>query len=159
MTRPSLYEFAGGDEAFIALAAATHERCLQDPELNHPFSHGLNPNHIEHLAAYWAEVLGVPPRYSESLGGHSGMLEIHAGEGTGDRFPERFVACFMQGADDAGLPDDREFRDAIRAYMEWATREVDSYSPAGAQVGAALPMPMWSWDGLVTAPDEKTLSR
>ena len=65
----------------------------------------------------------------------------------------------MQGAYDAGLPDDREFRDTIRAYMEWATREVDSYSPAGAQVGAALPMPMWSWDGLVTAPDEKTLSR
>ena len=158
MTRPSLYEFAGGDEAFIALAAATHERCLHDPELNHPFSHGLNPNHLEHLAAYWAEVLGGPPRYSESLGGHSGMLEIHAGEGTGDRFPERFVACFMQGAYDAGLPDDREFRDAIRAYMEWATREVDSYSPAGAQVSAALPMPMWSWDGLVTAPDKKALS-
>src|SRR5205807_2567781 len=63
-----------------------------------------------------------------------------------------------QGAHDAGLPDDCEFRDAIRAYMEWATREVDSYSPAGAQVGAGLPMPMWSWDGLVTAPDEKALS-
>ena len=30
MTRPSLYEFAGGEEAFIALAAATHERCPQD---------------------------------------------------------------------------------------------------------------------------------
>jgi len=158
MTRPSLYEFAGGEEAFIALAAATHERCLQDPELNHPFSHGLNPNHIEHLAAYWGEVLGGPRRYSESLGGHSGMLTIHAGEGTGDQFPERFVACFMQGADDAGLPDEPEFRAAIRAYMEWATRELDSYAPPGSRVRTALRMPSWSWEGLVTAADEKALS-
>src|SRR5206468_2382223 len=65
--RPSIYEFAGGAEAFLALAAATHERCLQDPELNHPFSHTSDPNHLEHLAAYWAEALGGPARYSESL--------------------------------------------------------------------------------------------
>jgi hemoglobin len=148
VTRPTLYEFAGGEEAFLALAAATHERCLQDPELNHPFSHNMSPNHIEHLAAYWAEVLGGPPRYSESLGGHSGMLAIHAGEGTGDRFPERFTEAFMQGVEDAGLPDDPEFRAALRSYMEWATRQVDSYSPPGSAVQADLPMPHWSWDGL-----------
>ena len=65
MTRPSLFEFAGGEGAFLALAAATHERCLQDPELNHPFSHHVSPGHTEHLAAYWAEVLGGPPRYSK----------------------------------------------------------------------------------------------
>jgi hemoglobin len=149
VSRPSLYEFAGGEEAFLALAAATHERCLQDPELNHPFSHGLNPNHIEHLAAYWAEVLGGPPRYSESLGGHSGMLTIHAGEGTGDRFPERFTEAFMQGVEDAGLPDDPEFRAALRAYMEWASRQVDAYAPHGSAVPADLPMPHWTWEGLV----------
>ena len=37
MPRPSIYEFAGGDQAFRALAAAHHERCLQDPVLNDPF--------------------------------------------------------------------------------------------------------------------------
>ena len=64
--RPTLYEFAGGDDAFLALAAAHHVRCLADPELNHPFSHAdLNPEHVQRLAAYWAEVLGGPPRYSE----------------------------------------------------------------------------------------------
>ena len=63
--RPTLYEYAGGDAAFLALAAAHHERCLADPELNHPFSHpGQNPQHVERLAAYWAEVLGGPPRFS-----------------------------------------------------------------------------------------------
>ena len=141
--KKSIFEFAGGEEAFLKLAAATHERCLQDPELNHPFSHGLNPNHIEHLAAYWAEVFGGPRRYSESLGGQSGMLTIHAGEGAGPDFPQRFTACFMQGADDAGLPADKRFRAALRAYMEWASKVVDSYSPAGARVAPGLPLPRW----------------
>jgi hypothetical protein len=33
MTRPSVFEFAGGEPAFLALAAAHHERCLADPVL------------------------------------------------------------------------------------------------------------------------------
>lgn len=58
--RPSLFEFAGGEQAFQALAVAHHARCLADPELNHPFSRAdQNPQHVQHLAAYWAEVLGV----------------------------------------------------------------------------------------------------
>src|SRR2546428_5563421 len=117
VARPSIYEFAGGDAAFLALAAAHHERCLQDPELNHPFSQGLNPAHIENLAFYWSEVFGGPARYSESLGGHSGMLEIHARHGAGDDYGPRFVACFMQAADDVGLPHDADFRAQLRAYM------------------------------------------
>jgi len=142
-----MFEFAGGDPAFLELAAAHHERCLQDPELNHPFSRGVSPQHVERLAAYWAEVFGGPARYSESHGGHSTMLEIHAGQGAGDDFGPRFVACFMQAADDAGLPDDPEFRAGIRAYMEWAVGEVVSYAPHGSQVPASLPVPRWSWNG------------
>jgi hemoglobin len=150
MARPSIYEFAGGHDAFLALAAATHERCLQDPELNHPFSHHVGPHHLENLAAYWAEVLGGPQTYSRNLGGHSGMLSIHAGEGAPDEMGDRFEACFVQAMDDAGLPDDAEFRKTMRAYMHWATREVNSYAPAGTRVEPDLPMPRWSWEGLVT---------
>ena len=146
--RPSLYEFAGGEQAFLALAAATHERCLQDPELNHPFSHGLSPRHVENLAAYWAEVLGGPPRYSNVLGGHSGMLTIHAGQGAPDEMGDRFETCFIQAMDDAELPREPEFRRALSEYIHWATREVNSYAPAGARVDPDQPMPHWSWDGL-----------
>jgi hemoglobin len=148
MDRPSLYEFAGGEQAFLALAAATHERCLQDPELNHPFSHHVSPGHTEHLAAYWAEVLGGSPRYSHDLGGHSGMLSIHAGEGAPDSLGDRFEACFVQAMDDAQLPADPDFRKAMGDYMHWATREVNGYSPPGTTVEPNQPMPRWSWDGL-----------
>lgn len=147
MARPSIYEFAGGDPAFLALAAAHHERCVQEPEISHAFSHGFNPAHIEHLAFYWAEVFGGPARYSDSLGGHSAMLELHARTGMADDWPQRFLACFVQAIDDASLPPDPEFRAALRAYMEWATGEVGSYAPADSRVPKELLVPRWGWDG------------
>jgi hemoglobin len=149
MDRPSIYEVAGGEQAFLALATAHHERCLADPVLNHPFSHPGHPQHIERLGAYWAEVLGGPPTFSSSCGDHSGMLGIHANQGAESDLGERFVACFVAAIDDAGLPDDADLRAALRAYMEWAVDDVMAYSPADARVPAELAMPRWSWDGLV----------
>jgi len=132
--------------AFLALAAAFHDRCLADPVLNHPFSHS-SPHHVENLAAYWAEVFGGPARYSRSLGTHSGMLEMHAGNGAEDAFGPHFLECFTQALDDAELPDDAKFRAALRAYVEWAVAEVMAISPHGSTVRGDLPMPHWSWTG------------
>jgi hemoglobin len=81
------------------------------------------------------------------LGGHSGMLDIHAGEGAPEDMGTRFAACFMQALDDAQLPDDREFRTIMRRFIDAATEEVNSYAPAGSQVEPNLPMPRWSWEG------------
>jgi len=75
------------------------------------------------------------------------MLEIHARQGAGEDYGPRFVACFVQAADDAELPDDPDFRDALRSYMEWATNEVLAYAPVGSQVQAGLPVPRWGWNG------------
>lgn len=148
MSRPSIYEFSGGADAFLALAHAVTERCLADPELNHAFAQDMNPRHDENLAAYWAEVFGGPDTYSRHLGGHSGMLAIHAGHGTPDEWADRFEACFLQAVDDARLPEDPEFRQAMRNYIHWATREVNTVGPVGAQVEPNQPMPRWSWEGL-----------
>jgi hemoglobin len=148
--RTTLYEFAGGDEAFLALATAHHARCLADPELNHPFSHdGLNPEHVGRLAAYWAEVLGGPATFSERYADQSALQRMHAGNGDITDLGRRFVECFVAAADDAGLPADPEFRAALRAYMEWAVADVLVYSAEGSVVPAGLPMPRWSWEGLV----------
>ncbi|SFW84604.1 group II truncated hemoglobin [Amycolatopsis australiensis] len=147
--RPTLYEFAGGDAAFLALAAAHHERCLADPELNHPFSHpGQHPQHVERLAQYWAEVMGGPPRYSETCGDHSAMLRMHAGNGDMSDLGRRFVECFVRAADDACLPADPAFRAALRSYMEWAVAEVLAYPGPPGDVPAGPAMPRWSWHGL-----------
>ncbi len=153
MTRPSIFEFAGGAPAFLALARAHHERCLQDPVLNHPFFKHGHPEHVQRLANYWAEVFGGPAHYSRSCGGHSGMLGVHAGQGMEGDLGERFVKAFVQAADDADLPADAELRASLRSYMEWAVGEMLDYSPHGATVPAELPTPRWSWHGLQPAPE------
>ena len=151
--RPTLYEFAGGHAALLALARAHHARCLADPELNHPFSHpDQHPQHVERLAAYWAEVLGGPPSYSESMADQSYLVRLHSGNGIHDDLSSRFVECFVRAADDAGLPDDPEFRAALRAYMEWAATDVTRYDATADDVPRGLAMPHWSWDGLQAPP-------
>ena len=150
MRQPSIFEFAGGEQAFLALATAHHERCLQDPVLNHPFSHTGHPDHVQRLASYWAEVFGGPARYTQSCGGQSWMPSIHAGTDAEEELGERFVRCFVQAADDAGLPADVEFRAALRSYMTWAVAQVMAFSPRGSQVPPGLRVPRWSWDGLQT---------
>ena len=145
--RPTLYEFAGGAAAFRALAQAHHARCLADPELNHPFSHeDQHPQHVERLGAYWAEVLGGPPAYSAACGDEPGVLRMHAGHGDMSDLGDRFVSCFVGALDDAGLPDDPEFRAAMRAYMRWAVDNVLSYADVDS-VASGTPMPRWGWDG------------
>jgi hemoglobin len=64
----TIYEAAGGHDAFLRLAHAWHARCLADPIVSHAFSHGYHPQHTERLAAYWAEALGGPPSYTSSMG-------------------------------------------------------------------------------------------
>jgi hemoglobin len=152
MPRPSIYEFAGGMPAFLRLAAAHHARCLADPVLNHPFSHGTREDHVERLASYWAEVFGGPTRFSASFGGHAAMLDLHAGSGAEDDMGTRFVECFTRAIDDAELPADERFRRSLRDYMQWAVGEVMSYAPADATVPRSTALPSWSWDGLEPRP-------
>jgi hemoglobin len=144
--RPSVYEFAGGAPAFLALATALNTRCLEDPELNHPFSHPGHPEHLERLASYLGEVFGGPPVFSQSCGGHSAMLLIHAESGADDDLAQRFVACFDLAVEDAGLSY-FEFRQLLHEYMVTAAREVHSVSPHGSVVPSGAPMPHWSWNG------------
>jgi hemoglobin len=143
--RPSLFDFAGGEPAFLALATAHHARCLADPELNHPFSHAdLNPEHVRRLATYWAEVMGGPPTFSQTCGDHSSVLDMHAGNGDMSDLGRRFVDCFVAAMDDAELPEDEHFRESLRAYMVWAVGEVLFYEAPGSVPGG-LPMPRWTW--------------
>src|SRR3954454_2937958 len=145
---PTLYEFAGGEAAFLALARAHHARCLADPELNHPFSHpGQHPQHVERLGAYWGEVLRGAAVFSGGGRPHPAMLQMHAGNGDMTDLGRRFVACFVASMNDAGLPADPEFRAAMTAYMQSAVAEVLEYGDPGSVVNGDVPMPKWGWNG------------
>jgi len=93
-------------------------------------------------------VLGGPPAFSETCGDESAVLTMHSGNGPIDDLGERFLACFVAALDDAGLPADPDFREAMRAYMRWAVDNVLAYSPVGSVVPPGVPMPRWGWGGL-----------
>jgi hemoglobin len=147
----TVYDAVGGADAFLRLALALHERCLADPELNHPFSHDLDPDHVPHLAAYLGEVFGGPTAYSRPGHDHGFVLGIHAGQGMEPDLGWRFVDCFVLAFDDAHLPDDPRLRATLREYMEWAAAEVIKVSPIGMVAPDQAPVPRWGWNGLEPA--------
>jgi hemoglobin len=145
----TIYEAAGGQQAFLNLARAWHARCLADPVVSHAFSHGFHPQHSERLAAYWAEALGGPPDYTESMGDQSRVVRMHSGNGEHTEMDERAQICFAQALDDAGLPDDARLRSTLKAYFRWATAAMAAYPDPATEVPAGLALARWSWDGPV----------
>ena len=145
----TIYEAAGGREAFIALARAWHARCLADPIVSHAFSHGYHPKHSERLAAYWAEALGGPGDYTASMGNQSDVVRMHSGNGEHTDMDERAQVCFAQALDDAGLPADQRLRTTLKAYFRWATHAMAAYPESQEGVPSGLTLGRWSWDGPV----------
>src|SRR4051812_40934634 len=145
----TIYEMAGGRQAFLNLAHAWHARCLADPIVSHAFSHGYHPQHTERLAAYWAEALGGPNEYTESMGSESQVIQMHSGNGDHRDMDERAQFCFAQALDDADIPDDPRLRTTLKAYFRWATERMSGYPESTDQVPNGLAMARWSWNGPV----------
>jgi hemoglobin len=143
----TIYEAAGGRQAFLNLARAWHARCLADPVVSHAFSHGYHPQHSERLAAYWAQALGGPSDYTESMGDQSSVVRMHSGNGEHLEMDERAQTCFAQALDDAGLPEDPRLRATLKAYFRWATAAMSAHPESADDVPAGLPLARWSWGG------------
>ncbi|HUI04737.1 MAG TPA: group II truncated hemoglobin [Acidimicrobiales bacterium] len=150
---PSVYEAAGEDEGLRRLAAAWHARVLADEIVRHAFSHGYHPDHTERLAAYWAEALGGPARYSERYGTETAVVRIHSGNGPHEEMDRRAVACFDEALADAGLAGDERLRQVLHDYFAWATTTTMArYHDSADDVPDHLEIPRWSWEGLAEAP-------
>ncbi len=146
----TVYEAVGGIKGFIKLAGAWHARVLADEIVSHAFSHGYHPAHTERLAAYWAEALGGPRTYSEEYGDETLVVRIHSGNGPHEEMDRRAIACFDQALVDVGLADDQRLRHVLHDYFAWATRTTMArYHRSADDVPEGLPIPHWSWEGLV----------
>ena len=141
----TLYEWAGGDAAFSRMINAFYDRVERDDLLAAFFPGGVSAAHRDHVAAWWIEVFGGPARYTTELGGYEAMLAHHKDLAIKPEQRHRFVALMSLAADDAGLPDDPEFRSALLAYLEWGTRLAVLNSQPGADVAEHAPVPRWGW--------------
>jgi len=151
VSRPqSVYEAAGGNEGMLRLAQAWHERVLADEEVSHAFSHGFHPEHTERLAAYWAEALGGPARYSASIGSESDVVRMHSGNGAHDEMDRRAIRCFDQALSSLGFEEGDRVHQVLHDYFAWSTTTtMTRYHGSADAVPDGLPLPHWSWDGLV----------
>jgi hemoglobin len=141
---PTVYEWAGGAEAFETLTELFYRRVHED-ELLAPVFARVGPDHAHHVAMWLAEVFGGPPRYTDELGGYPAMMTHHLGLQITERQRRRWVQLLTETADDAGLPDDPEFRSAFIAYLEWGSRIGMANSQAGAAPPSEAPVPHWGW--------------
>jgi hemoglobin len=141
---PSLYEWAGGLEAFERLTTAFYREVVKDPLLEPLFGH-MDPGHPRFVALWLAEVFGGPATYTEERGGYSHMLSQHLGKAITEQQRRRWVSLLMDAADEVALPDDPEFRAAFAGYIEWGTRLALANSQPGAQPPGEAPTPRWGW--------------
>lgn len=144
----TLFEAAGGNDGLCRLASAWHKRVMADEVVAHAFSHGFRPDHVERLAAYWAEALGGPPTYSDSCGDETTVVRIHSGNGVHEEMDRRAIACFDLALADVGLANDDVLRQVLHDYFAWATTTMARYHQSADDVPSGLSIPKWSWDGL-----------
>jgi hemoglobin len=141
---PTLYDWAGGSEAFERLTEAFYAKVTRDDLLGELFR-DLDPQHPHHVAVWLAEVFGGPPAFTEELGGYPHMVSRHLNLGITEPQRRRWVNLMQDAADEVGLPDDPEFRSAFLAYIEWGTRLALHNSQPGADPPRQAPVPRWGW--------------
>jgi hemoglobin len=143
---PTIYEWAGGREAFARWLNRFYDLVEQEAtEIAAMFGGRVSEAHREHVTDWWAEVMGGPAAYTEGRGGYEHMLGRHRGLAITAEQRLTFVTLLSRAADDAGLPADPEFRAAIMGYAEWGTRLAVHNSRPGAQTVPHAPVPRWGW--------------
>src|SRR2546423_305868 len=141
---PTLYEWAGGAEAFERLTTAFYRRVHEDPLIGPLFAH-LDPDHPRWVATWLGEVFGGPPRYTDEPGGYPYILRKHPGPAIEEAQRRRWMELLLDAADEVGLPSDPEFRSAFVAYIEWGTRLALANSQPEATPPEHAPVPHWGW--------------
>jgi hemoglobin len=144
---PSLYEFAGGEEALHHLEDVFYSSVLRDPLLQPLFGAG-RPEHVDHLTAFTAESFGGPDRFTRELGfGH--LIDVHRNLRITEEQRQRFVQLYMAALDASGLPGDAEFREAIRSHVEFGSMVAmqNSHAETEEQLHPLREVPRWNWSG------------
>jgi hemoglobin len=141
----SLYEHAGGDDALHRLEEIFYEKALADPILKVLFTERV-PTHVEHLTWFTAESFGGPDRFTQRLG-FQYIIDVHRHLNITDEQRDRFVALYLDSLDEAGLPDDEPFRQAVRSHVEFGAQVAyrNSRAETDADLHPIRAVPSWQW--------------
>ncbi len=142
----TLYEHAGGWDALFRLSDIFYHKCLKDDLLQPLFGHE-QPGHVEKFTAFTAETFGGPNTFSKEMGGFKHLIDAHRGYNITEAQRERFAQLFLQSADDAGLPDDKPFREALKSHIVFGSHVAKQNSNAknDDELHPLREVPKWDW--------------
>lgn len=143
-TPPSVYEWAGGAEAFDRLTEVFYAKVVQD-ELLAPLFQWMKADHPHHVAMMLGEVFGGPTSYTEEMGGYPRLVKRHKNRDIQPEQRKRWVDLILLAADEVGFPQDAEFRSAFVGYLEFGSRRAMANSKPGAVPGAREDLKLWGW--------------
>jgi hemoglobin len=141
----TLYEHAGGDEGLHRLEEIFYTRALADPILKQLFTKRV-PTHVEHLTWFTSESFGGPDRFTRALG-FQYLIDRHRHLNITDEQRDRFISAYRESLDEAGLPTDERFRDAVREHVEFGSGVAQQNSRAenDAELHPIREVPIWTW--------------
>ena len=147
MASETLYEHAGGDEGLHRLEALFYDKALADPVLREQFRQRV-PAHVDHLTWFTAESFGGPDRFTRELG-FQYLIDRHRHLDITDEQRDRFIAAYLEVLDEAGMPDDAPFRQAVREHVEFGARvaQQNSRAETDAELNPLTAVPHWNWPG------------
>ena len=133
--------------ALHRLEDAFYASVLVDPLLQPLFGEGRT-THVDRLTAFTAESFGGPDRFSQTVG-FDHLIAVHRGLNISEEQRQRFVSLYLQALDTAGLPDDPDFRHAVREHLEFGTRVAtqNSHATRDEQLHPLRHVPRWTWPG------------
>ena len=136
----------GRPEAFERLIDAFYDRVEGDELISPLFPGGVSREHRDHVTLWWSEVFGGPAEYTEKLGGYHRMVGKHRDLAITPEQRLRFATLMSLAADDAGLPDDPEFRSALHGLRRVGHAARAAQLPARrATSPQQAPVPRWGW--------------
>jgi hemoglobin len=143
VSRPSIFEAAGGAPVFEALTSHFYTKVKGDPVLAPVFA-SFTDEHAKHVAIWLAEVFGGPPRYSEEHGGHRTVLERHRNLSLRSDQRDRWVELMLESAREV-LPNDAELQARFADYIRWGARIAVTASQPGFEITHVGAVPKWGW--------------
>jgi len=143
---PTLYAWAGGNEALERLTKCFYDKVSTDDLLQGVFK-SMNTNHAQHVAHFIGEVFGGPQHFTvDDKGSHAIMIAHHLGRMLTEAQRKQWMHLLLESADEVGLPDDPEFRSAFIGYLEWGSRlAIINSNAKDNPVQESEPMPKWGW--------------
>ena len=143
---PTLYKWAGGNDALEHLTDIFYKKVLAD-ELLYPVFKDMSAAHTKHVAHFIGEVFGGEQLYTQNdNGSHARMVGQHLGKGLTENMRKRWMQLLLESADEIGLASDPEFRSALVGYLEWGSRiAVLNSNTDENPINEKAPMPKWGW--------------